>query len=89
MHALEKALAKQLFEFPEVMSEAGKTYSPAVLCHYLLELAKAFNRVYNELPILKETDEAKKFRRLQMASFTAMVIQNGLRVLGIKTVERM
>lgn len=89
MHALEKALVKQLFEFPEAMSEAARTYSPSVLCHYLLELAKAFNRVYNELPILKEADEPLKFRRLQMSSFTSTVIQNALRVLGIKTVERM
>jgi arginyl-tRNA synthetase len=52
-------------------------------------LAKSFNRFYNELPILKETDTHKRNFRLQLCQFNAQVMQHALGLLGIETVEKM
>jgi len=54
-----------------------------------LDLAKSFNRFYNELPILKETDTHKRNFRLQLCQFNAQVMQHALGLLGIETVEKM
>ncbi|MCC7298323.1 MAG: arginine--tRNA ligase, partial [Bacteroidia bacterium] len=89
LHVFEKNVLEVLYRYPSELEAACKSYSPAVMCHYLLELAKAFNRLYNELPMLKETDLGKKSNRLKIAAFTSSTIKSGLRLLGIQAVDRM
>jgi arginyl-tRNA synthetase len=54
-----------------------------------LSLAKAFNRVYNDVPFLREKDDSKRSFRLFLASKTAEIIQDALSLLGIDCPERM
>jgi arginyl-tRNA synthetase len=86
---VEKAILEVLYRMPLVVEDACKSYSPAVICHYLLDLAKAFNRMYNEVSLLKEPDTAKRALRLKLASMTSVSLKNGLHLLGITPVERM
>jgi arginyl-tRNA synthetase len=88
-HPTEKETLECLYAFPEAVQNACRDYSPAIIAHYALELAKAFNRLYNELSFLKETDPAKRSARLQIAAFTANTLHNACRLLGISVVERM
>lgn len=89
IHETEKAALEVLYRFPATVSEAARDYSPAVLCQYALDLAKAFNRVYNELTLLKEPDAAKRALRLKLAAFTGTTLQKALNLIGIQVVERM
>jgi len=88
-HPAEKDTLESLYGFPEAVHNACRDYSPAVIAHYGLELAKAFNRLYNELSFLKETDVSKRAARLQIATFTANTLENACRLLGISMVGRM
>ena len=85
----EIALIKTLVNYPLEVGKAAQTYSPAVIAHYSLELAKAFNRVYNDVPFLREKDDSKRSFRLFLASKTAEIIQDALALLGIDCPERM
>jgi arginyl-tRNA synthetase len=85
----ERETLECLYAFPEAVSMACRDYNPAVIAHYSLDLAKSFNRLYNELSFLKETDPAKRATRLQIAAFTANTLHNACRLLGIATVDRM
>jgi arginyl-tRNA synthetase len=85
----EKETLECLYGFPEAVHNACRDFNPAIIAHYSLELAKAFNRLYNELSFLKETDTNKRAARLQIASFTANTLENACRLLGISMVERM
>jgi arginyl-tRNA synthetase len=85
----ERDALEYLYAFPEAVSMACRDYNPAVIAHYSLDLAKSFNRLYNELSFLKETDPAKRAARLQIAAFTANTLHNACRLLGIATVDRM
>jgi arginyl-tRNA synthetase len=85
----ETALLKVLAQFPDAVAQACEQYSPALVAQFLLDLAKAFNRVYNEHSFLKEPDAGLMKRRLKMAQMTANALKNGLAVLGIDAVERM
>lgn len=86
---VEKECLEVLYNYPNALADAHREYSPAVICHYSLQLAKAFNRVYNELPVLKEEDETKRATRLKLACFTANTLKQSLSLLGINVVERM
>ena len=88
-HTAEKETLECLYGFPEAVQNACREFSPAIIAHYSLELAKAFNRLYNELSFLKEPDAAKRAARLQIAAFTANTLENACRLMGISMVERM
>ncbi|MCI0542687.1 arginine--tRNA ligase, partial [bacterium] len=80
-------LEKLLFErFPEVLVRAAREYEPHHVCTYLLELASAFNSYYaqNQIVGVAETPY-----RLALTRSTAIVLTNGLTVLGIPILEQM
>jgi arginyl-tRNA synthetase len=86
---VELETIQTLYRYPTVIEEACLGYSPADICSYCLDLAKSFNRLYNEVSILNETNEAAKINRLKIASFTADTLKHALSLLGIQVVERM
>jgi arginyl-tRNA synthetase len=71
------------------LKNAANEYNPSGLCQYILDLAKSFNRLYNELSILKEPDLQKKNFRLQLAKKTSDTLSHSMGLLGIEMVERM
>ena len=82
----EKALAKQLSEFPSVVSEAS--YKPSVLCHYLVKLSQEFNTYYVNNPILTQ-EPVMRDGKLVLILCIKQVLSNGLKLLGIKAPKRM
>ncbi|MES2618395.1 MAG: arginine--tRNA ligase [Bacteroidota bacterium] len=85
----EKELIKTLSSFEKTIHDAASEYNPAALCSFALSVAKSFNRVYNDVSFLKETDaEIRKFR-LQLANQTASTLSISLGLLGIHCPERM
>ena len=79
----EHDLVRLLFYFPEIIEDAGKHFAPNTLCSYLFNLAQAFNLLYAKHPILGND------LRLMLTEKTATTLKEGLRLLGIETVERM
>lgn len=87
----EKEIIRQLYEYPANVAQAADTLSPALIANYTFELAKIYNRFYQECPILKEAN--KEFERcafrLQISQFTANVIRDAMSLLGITVPDRM
>jgi arginyl-tRNA synthetase len=48
----------------------------------------AANKFYETTPILKDDDIARRNARLLLAATAAQVLQKGLGLLGIKTLEK-
>ncbi len=86
--AAELALMRKLFEFPDVVERAGDLYSTSTLAVYLYKLAVAANKFYETTPILKDEDIARRDARLLLIATAARVLQKGLGLLGIKTLEK-
>lgn len=84
----ELELAKALASFPQTIESATKDYNPTVVAAHLYEIAKVFSQFYNQHRILGSKPEIEK-ARLLLAKATAIVLKNGLRLLGIKAPERM
>ena len=85
----EIALIQKMNEFPAVVEQAGKDYSPSGIANYCYELTKEFNQFYHDYSILNaESDEAKQVR-LVIARNVAKTLKNGMALLGIEVPERM
>jgi arginyl-tRNA synthetase len=85
----ERALAAQLLRFEEALTVAAAEYKPNFVTAYLWDLAKTYSGFFQNCPVLKaETPELRQ-SRLLLCDLTARVIQRGLDLLGIRTVERM
>ncbi|MCK9410843.1 MAG: arginine--tRNA ligase [Prolixibacteraceae bacterium] len=85
----ERSLLKIISLFPEVVKEAGKSHSPAVVANYVYDLVKEFNSFYHDHSILNEPDLAIRDFRLVVAQTVGKVIKNGFSLLGIEVPERM
>ena len=85
----EITLIQRLADFPAVVQEAGRTYSPALIANYVYDLVKEYNQFYHDCSILKEEDPAVRSLRLQLCETVASVVRTALNLLGIGVVERM
>lgn len=85
----EAALIQKIDDFRNVVAEAGKKYSPAVIAKYCYELAKEYNQFYHDFSILKEENEPVRNLRLELSAVTARTLKAGLALLGIEVPERM
>lgn len=79
----ERAVARLMMQFPDVVAEAATNFAPSTLCSYLNKLAQAFNLFYAKHEILGSPS------RLALTAATAKVLRNGLYLLGIDTLEQM
>lgn len=85
----EIALIQRLSDYPSVVEEAGRTYSPALIANYAYELVKEYNQFYHDCSILKESDTAVRSLRLALSEVCADVIGSAMGLLGIRVPERM
>lgn len=85
----EKKLIVELLQYDKELKMAADNYSPSVIANYSLRLAKAFNRLYNDAPFVKEENEDKKQLRLYLGDKTANTIKTCLNLLGIQAPARM
>jgi arginyl-tRNA synthetase len=84
----EIALARHLLNFGITLEAVAEEYRPNFLCNYLYELAGHFTRFYENCPVLK-SEGVTRASRLVLCDLTAKVLQQGLNVLGIETLEQM
>jgi arginyl-tRNA synthetase len=85
----ERALALALLRFPEALQAAAAEYKPNLITSYLWDLATAYSGFYQTCQVLKaETPELRR-SRLLLCDLTGRVLQQGLHLLGIRTIEKM
>ncbi|MBP3889319.1 MAG: arginine--tRNA ligase [Cellulosilyticum sp.] len=86
--AIVLLVAKELAAFKDVIQMAADNYEPSYIARYAVDLAQAFNKFYNEYPILVE-DEKVKNTRLAIVVATKFTLKNALALLGIMAPEQM
>lgn len=82
----ELALLKEFYRFEEKITEASIRFSPAVLAEYLLSVARKYNKFYGKYRII---DQPEEDYRIFLTKVTASIISIGLKLLGIKPIEKM
>ena len=84
----EKALIKQLAQYPVVVQLAARDYDPSFINRYLTELAAAFHKFYNACRIKGETENVL-LARLKLADTARAVLKNGMTLIGCFAPEKM
>lgn len=84
----ESALLLTLSKFPEKVLDAVAQYEPSVITRYVIDVCTAFNRFYQNCPILSAEDEKVRASRVRFARATGTVLRNALRLICIKTPEK-
>jgi arginyl-tRNA synthetase len=86
---LENDLIYYLSMFKEKVEEAGREYSPSIVANYVYELAKEYNRFYQEVPIFNESDSDAIAFRVALSEQVAKTIRTGMGLIGVDVPERM
>ena len=85
----EISLIQHLADFPSVVAEAGRIYSPSLIANYVYDLVKEYNQFYHDYAILREEDAQVRAFRLMLSANVAKVIKTGMGLLGIEVPDRM
>ena len=85
----EQALIQRLAEYPSVVEQAGKEFSPALIANYVYELVKEYNQFYHDYSVLNEPDDGIRAMRVLLSKNVARVTADALNLLGIEAPERM
>ncbi|MBI5134946.1 arginine--tRNA ligase [Candidatus Uhrbacteria bacterium] len=84
----EREILRRLVRFPTIVRLSAATNEPHRIADYLFDLACAFHRFYEHVPVLAATPKERNLR-CQLIDRAAKVITAGLHLLGINVPERM
>jgi arginyl-tRNA synthetase len=84
----EVALLRDIYKFPEVIVSCVDNMTPHILANYLYDYCQKFNSFYGEVPVLNAQKNVRDFR-LFLVFGSSQIIKNGLKLLGIKAVDKM
>ena len=93
--AAELTLAAKLAEFPRLIEIAARSNEPHRIAFYLYDLASEFHALWNkgneqpELRFLQEGNLATSQAKIALIRATAVVISNGLGILGVQPAQEM
>lgn len=86
----EWPLFELIARFPQVIERVCKKYEPHHMAQYLFELASAFSSYYDGTRIIDpDTLPELQNTRLHLVQAVGQVLEEGLRLLGIETPEKM
>lgn len=78
----------KLYEFSDIIYKAKINYDPSELAKYLIDIAQDFNKLYANEKII-DTDENNSEFKLLICESTAIVLKEGMRILGIEVLNKM
>ena len=89
LHEKEREVLKQIQLYPEVIQQAAKQYSPALIANYVYDLVKAYNSFFQNVPIFGAETEALILFRAQLSQWVGSIVKSGFGLLGINVPDRM
>ena len=84
----ELALARKILAFPSTIDQVLTDLRPHILCTYLYELAGVFSSFYNANKVIIDDMDVME-RRLLLCSRTLTIMETGLHLLGLRTLQKM
>lgn len=77
-----------LYQFQDVVRRAKENYDPSEIAKYLIDLAQDFNKWYANERLIDQ-DSRQTECRLLICEASAIVIKEGMRLLGIEVLNKM
>ena len=90
----EKKILRKIFEWPKIIESASYKLEPHKIPFYLYELSTLFHSYWSKGNEDKnyrflENDKVKRLETLAFIYLTAIVIKNGMNILGVSLPEKM
>ncbi len=85
----EAVLIRKIDDFRNVVADAGRNFSPALVANYAYDLAKEYNQFYHDYSILREESADVRGQRLLISWVVARTLRAAMSLLGIEMPERM
>ena len=90
----EKKILRKIFEWPKIIESASYKLEPHKIPFYLYELSTLFHSYWSKGNEDKnyrflENDKVKRLETLTFIYLTAIVIKNGMNILGVSLPEKM
>lgn len=82
-------LIKYIGEFPSVVSDAARTFSPYKITNYVQKLAQLFHTFYNECKVIDVDNKELSEQRLALVKASKIVIKNALNLVGVSAPNKM
>ncbi|MFH1142160.1 MAG: arginine--tRNA ligase, partial [Candidatus Uhrbacteria bacterium] len=86
---IERQLFSKLAEYPEVILGIASTNHISALPQYLFDLAQLFSSYYEAVPVLQAKSNQVVASRLATVDAVRQVLENGMHLLGIETLDEM
>lgn len=80
-------IIKSIQAFPDKVKRSFEQNEPSVIAKYTIDLAQAFNKYYGNTHILTKDDQLES--RLALIKAVSIVLEEGLRLLGIRAPKEM
>ncbi len=88
INSIEKDLIKKIIEYPEVIRDSALSYNPSLICNYIFEMVKIYNRYYQNNEILVD-DQLTRSLRLTISEEVSKIIKSSADLLGFEVLEKM
>lgn len=85
---IEFEIVKHLDKFKEILASSIKEYEPCYIARYLIGLATLFNKFYNDCRVITD-DEVLTNSRLTLIKCVQKVMNIGMKILGVKIINKM
>lgn len=85
----EWRLIKLMTDFPRIIEESAKEFSPAQIANFSFDLAREFNQYYHEVSVLHEENALVREQRLLLLNQVSKLLKLSMELLGIVLPERM
>ena len=90
----ETKILRKIFEWPKIIESASNKFEPHKIPFYLYELSTLFHSYWSKGNEDKnyrflENDKVKRLETLAFIYLTAIVIKNGMNILGVSLPEKM
>ena len=94
LYEIEKKIIRKIFEWPKIIESSSRKFDLHKITFYLYELSTLFHSYWskgNEDKNFKfiENSEIKRKEILAVINLVAIVIQNGMHILGVSLPEKM
>jgi arginyl-tRNA synthetase len=84
-----RELIQSIALFPRIVEQAAKSHEPHRIAYYLGQLASVFHNTYANCPAFLSNDGAKSSAAVVMLKGFLQTMENGLGILGVKSLNKM
>jgi arginyl-tRNA synthetase len=78
-----------LSQYENKLQEGAREYSPAVIANFAYDLAKEYNKFYQNVPIFDEQDPSRLRFRIALSQVVADTLRKAMGILGIVVPDKM